>query len=150
MENQEKAVKINRYSLWQNRVFDILQISHPYMLIEEELESTRKFIVDRAKQAEDHYNSLLDDGIIPVQAEEDTKNTILLEGLRFSPTDYLASFIWQTFHKEVNVEDRVNIYKKVKAIFEDLHVSYTIYDDAEKEKVLTQKLASFFNENPQW
>jgi hypothetical protein len=134
--------EINPYSYWEQTLFQMIDISHPYKL-KEDKEELAAFIKERSSQAIESYTSLILEGQDEHQAKELVRNTILYAGLMFSPTDFLSSFFWHTYQKELDVEERIELYNQSKHIFQK-YVSDDFYNNPENENNLEEELTQFF------
>lgn len=143
MENN----KINPFSYWEQSLFQVIKISHPYMLEPEEKEQTKLFIIERAKEAKAVFEKESENSD-PISAKEYVRNEVLLAGLMFSPTDFLASFYWEAYEKELSIRQRIDIYQKTKSIFKEFwNNTHASLDDPDNEQALIEKLSRVCTED---
>lgn len=131
--------KINPFSYWEQSLFQVIEISHPYMLEPEEKEQTKLFIIERAKEARAAFEKELE-SFDPISAKEYVRNEVLLAGLSFSPTDFLASFYWNTYEKKLSIIQCIDLYKKTKVIFDEFRTDHNL-DDFDNEQALFKKIS---------
>lgn len=136
--------QINPFSYWEQTLFQMIDVSHPYKLHEGNKDELAAFITKRAQEAKDYYNSQIMNGVDEQQAKEDTRNSVLFTGLLFSPTDFISSFFWHTYQKELSTEERVDMYEQSKHIFEK-YSSDNFYAEPDNELRLEEELISFFS-----
>lgn len=134
--------EVNPFSYWQQALFQMLDVSHPYKMNENK-EELASFIAERAEEARENYNTLIIEGVNEQEAKDRTRNDILFSGLLFSPTDFLASYFWHEKQQELTVDERIELYHATKQIFEK-YANDNFYEDAENEIKLNEELSNFF------
>jgi hypothetical protein len=127
--------KLSPIDYWQQQMFHIIEISHPYLLKDKEI--VEEIIISRANDAYRQYRLSLEEGKDVFYAN-DTAREVLLDGLKWSPTDFIASLFYTEFGKELNVEERVAEYFKHKEIF-DKYSGIDLFDNDEKETELKDR-----------
>jgi len=127
---------LNPTDYWVLQMFEILEVSHPYLL--KDKEAAQEIVDARADAAYEKYESLILEGSDILSARVAARE-ILLEGLKWSPTDFLASLYSSKFNKELTQEERVAKYFEYEDIFQEFNPS-ELFDDPELENSLKEAI----------
>lgn len=137
MEKKE----LNPTDYWQQQMFHIIEMSHPYLFRDKEL--LEEIIINRSEEAYDQYLAMVKEGKEVIFAREEARE-VLLEGYKWSPTDFLGSLYYGEFNKELEIEERVDLYFKYKFLFDEYSTT-ELFDNPDKEDELRMKLIERIN-----
>ncbi|NDV83381.1 DUF1896 family protein [Bacteroides sp. 51] len=127
---------LNLTDYWVLQMCEILEISHPYLLGNKE--AATELVDSRAEAAFEKYQSLIQNGV-DVPSARSSAREILLEGLKWSPTDFLASLYSSEFNKELSQEERVSKYFEYVDIFQEYNPN-ELFEDPAKEGPLKEAI----------
>lgn len=125
---------LNPTDYWVLQMFEILEVSHPYLL--KDKEAAQELVDARAESAYEKYESLILEGSDILSARAAARE-ILLEGLQWSPTDFLASLYYSEFKKELTQAERVAKYFEYEGIFQEYSPN-ELFENPEKENSLKE------------
>lgn len=132
---------MNKNSYWQDYVFNIVNLSHPYMSVLNGVQETAEFIANKGNLIAENMKERIANGMRREDAEQLAKEEAL-DGLKFSPTDWLSIFLYQEKNIELDIQERIELYVKTKAIFDEVLAKGEI-EDVEIE--LEERILEFLN-----
>lgn len=136
----EIKTELDPNSYWQNQTYAILKELHPYKFEVESRDDIVQFIIDRANEVHKFSVDRMAEGIPRIFAMEEARNSILLAGLKFSPTEFIKEVVFDNFQESIDNIKSVSLYLKTKQLFIDRNVNEDIYNHPDNEERLTEDL----------
>lgn len=136
-----KTEKINPTDYWQQQMLHIIEMSHPYLLRDKD--SLGEIIVARADAAYDEYKRQIENGQ-DVHSARAAGREILLDGYKWSPTDFLGSLFYGEFNQELSEEEKIKLFFKYNDLFKE-YSNADLFENPKTEELLKESLLERIN-----